>query len=463
VATPFVPSPLAGLSAGDRVLVRVLALVPPTNDALGAANAVAGATAAAATVAATRATAAGATAATLAAAQTAASAPNSGAAQIQAAAPSAAMARVGQPTSTNPAPQLVQAVSATSAPVAATAVQTPGLNPGVVRAAAGPAITPDPPPVMPTAMPAPAGAATAALAVSAETTAAETTASAAPPASAPPFEATVVGTSTTGQPILLAGQSLLTLRTASAPTGSTLVLQLADAGAAAATESTVSGQAAAPLPSLPELVRAAQTIGGAAQAAVTAAVPQPGPALAAQMLFFVSALQRGDLRLWMGDAARGALERAGRGAAVTKLAGELKRASDDAAPRSDGAGEWRGQTIPLSDGGAIQPIQLFLHRTNPDAEGGARDQAGGRPTRFLFDLELSQLGKIQLDGFAQPPRFDLILRTSRPLSDAIRTDIRQLFADQTSARGITGTVSFQVAPPIVPNAAPPVPRPGILV
>jgi hypothetical protein len=194
-------------------------------------------------------------------------------------------------------------------------------------------------------------------------------------------------------------------------------------------------------------------------------MPQPGPALAAQMLFFMTALQRGDLRAWLGDAARGALERAGRGTTVSKLAGELKRAADDAsAPRSTAAaGEWRGQTIPLSNGAAIQPIQLFVHRANPDESGGEHDQTGGKPTRFVLDLELSQLGRIQLDGFAQPPRFDLILRTSQPLSDAVRTDIRQLFADQMSARGLAGAVSFQVAPPIVPNARPPVPRPGILV
>ena len=482
------PPPLAGLAAGDRVLVRVLALLPPIGDATDGGAAVTGTNAAAVSATAARTTAAGTAAVTLADVEAGASLPNSSAAQVQTASLSQVAARAGQPGPAGPAALLAQVAAGVSAPVAPSAVQP------IVRAAAGPALTANPPPVTPAAptpVPAPipptAAAATPAGAASEATTPIATTpiaTTAAPPTTAAqaevaanavaptaaeteavptttPFDATVVGTSTGGQPILLAGQTLLTLRAASVPTGSTLVLQLAAAPRAAPPP--LPGLPAAALPSLSELVRAAQTVGGAAQTAMTAVVPQPGPTLASQILFYLTAVNRGDLRSWIGDAARTALDRAGRGATLGKLSSELKQASDSTT-RSSGAGEWRAQPpIPMSDGAAIQPIQLFVHRTNPDESGSGGDQGAAKPTRFLLDLNLSRLGTIQLDGLAQPPRFDLILRSAQPLSDPMRTEIRQLFIDMTSARGLNGQVSFQVAPPIVPNVAPAAPRPGILV
>jgi hypothetical protein len=192
-------------------------------------------------------------------------------------------------------------------------------------------------------------------------------------------------------------------------------------------------------------------------------VPQAGPALAGQMALFLSALQTGNLRNWIGEPARAALERAGRGAALSKVDGELKSASATLA-RSAAAGDWRSQGIPFNNGSAIVPIQLYVHQTKPDEDGKDPGQTGKAPTRFLLDLELSALGRIQLDALAQLPRFDLILRTPQALPEAVRNDLRLLFTDVTSARGLTGQVLFQVAPPIVPTgAATTSTRPGILV
>jgi hypothetical protein len=465
-APPAPDSPLSGLAAGERLLVRVLAVQPPTPaTTLGAPPAAtSGAAPATPTAAATTAAAATTTATSLATAATGAATPTSGAAQIQAAALGAAPARPGQPAVTNPTALATQQAAA-SAPTPA----APGAVPPIVRSDAGAVVRAEAPPAP--ATPLAATAAAPASATTAAAAAATASLDAAPAVAPAPFSATVVGTSTNGQPILLAGQNLLTVRAAAVPTGSTLVLALADAPGAAAAAADLAPPAALPaatLPSLPELMRAAQSVGGAAQAAVNAVVPQPGPALAAQAVFYLAALQGGDIRSWIGEPARAGLTRAGRGAALEKVGNELKQASDsETTSRSANAGEWRAQTIPLNPGPAgapIEPIRLFLHRSQADDSGNAGGgAAGGKPTRFLLDLDLSRLGKIQLDGFAQPPRFDLIVRSAEPLSDAVRTDLRQLFTDMTSARGLTGQVSFQVAPPIVPDVAPPAPRPGILV
>jgi hypothetical protein len=392
---------------------------------------------------------------------TAAGAPVSGAAQVQAASVPQGIARPAVPTQATAAATVPAQAASASGTVSAGAVLP------LQRGDGAGGFTAELPPEPATVATA-AQAATAATAGTATTSTAAANAAITPNATAGQFTATVVGTTSSGQPVLLAGQTLLTARAASAEPGSRLVLELASARAAALESTAPSApdpMLRSSLPSLPAVVAAAQVIGGPAQAALAALVPTPGPALAGQMAFFLSALQSGDLRAWIGDPARAALDRAGNGRAVSKLGNELKQASNAIDRDAAASGGWRGQMIPLSNGGAIQPVQLFVHQTQPDDKGNDADQAAGKPpTRFLLDLDLSALGHVQLDALAQPPRFDVILRTPQPLSETIRNDLRLLFTDMTSARGLTGSVSFQVAPPIVPTGTTAAaPRPGILV
>lgn len=367
-----------------------------------------------------------------------------------------------------------------SEPVAPQAPATAGTGvvanaaPGATTATTGTAVTAQPPAVVPSsvgaaattasASPQTAVGATAAPAGTIQAAPGATAATPATPSLAGTITATVIATSSRGQPILLTGQEVLTLRGASVAPGSTVELAVAGLRPTATiAEQTVGPQS--PLPSLPELVAAAQTVGGAAHAALAAAVPQPGPALAGQLLFFLSALQLGgDLRSWIGEPARTTLDRGGRSGPLARLGSELKESAEQSA-RSASGSEWRAFTMPLSDNGAIQPVRLYVHRREDDGGNGDGEEAGkGRSTRFLVDLDLSRLGRIQLDGLAQPPRFDLILRSDAPLPDAMRGELQGLFASVTTARGLTGAIGFQVAPPIVPAAVQATPaRAGILV
>ncbi|MBV8168470.1 MAG: hypothetical protein JO021_16870, partial [Alphaproteobacteria bacterium] len=451
------PSPLAGLPAGERLLLRVVSIAPPSTLSSAPTAAPTPTSAAVPAAPAAVAPAAGATAsATLATA--AAATPISGAAQVQAASAPQAGQRPVVATPLNPTTLAPQAAPTASGPVA------PGAILPIARGDGAAAFTAQPAPPTAAAVEAAAAATTAGATAS---TTAQTSAS--PVASTSTFSATVVGTSTTGQPILLAGQDLLTVRAAPIEPGSTLMLELAGRRPAMLAPGLPETQAATPLASVAELAAAAQATGGAAQAAISAVMPQPGPALAAQMAMFLSALQTGDLRAWIGEPARAALDRAGRTTTVSKVEGDLKRAAAaareaDAPDPANAAGTWRAQTIPFSNAGAIEPIRLFLHQTNPDDGNDAGKKAGGQPTRFLLDLDLSRLGRVQLDGFAQPPRFDLILRTETPLAEPTRLEILQLFANVTSARGLTGSLAFHVAPPIVPTeTGRATPRPGIVV
>lgn len=294
------------------------------------------------------------------------------------------------------------------------------------------------------------------------------TAAASPPAAAAEallapgnFAVIVVGASANGSAIVRAGGALLTLEGVSAPVNSALVLGPATARGAAPPAARIDNAAlAATLPGVAELITAANAAGGPAQAAMQAILPRLGPQMAAGMVFFMRALRTGDLGDWLGKDARTSIERSGRSSSVKKAAGDLERVA-----RANENSEWSAYPIPVGIGGQrVEPIRLYVRHAEEDGENAGVRPDQVKPTRFLIDLNLSRLGRIQIDGLARLPKLDLVLRSETALNATLQQPLRRLFADVTSARGIQGDMSFQVAPPIDPTVATPKKaRAGIMV
>jgi hypothetical protein len=93
------------------------------------------------------------------------------------------------------------------------------------------------------------------------------------------------------------------------------------------------------------------------------------------------------------------------------------------------------------------------------AERGRRRAAqhgrdGDPGTRLLIDVELTRLGRLQLDGLVQRRRFDLIVRARQALAPEMRRDIAAIFHEAREAAGLAGDIAFLatrdfLAPPIL--------------
>ena len=139
---------------------------------------------------------------------------------------------------------------------------------------------------------------------------------------------------------------------------------------------------------------------------------------------------------WPGGKAAIALDQAGRRDLRMRLdgdVGELRRLAD---PPS---GDWQVYVLPLVDGGLVRPVRLYLRRHGSTA---APSEQG---TRFVLDVDMSRLGAVQLDGLVRQQRFDLVLRSHRPIGAEMRQAITTLFRDSTSAVGLAGDVVFTTA------------------
>jgi len=246
---------------------------------------------------------------------------------------------------------------------------------------------------------------------------------------------------------------------ATAPGGPAANASLAPAAAETAAAGGRAGAATPPSPwlALDRAVEALrQTAVPAVAAAVDAAVPRPGAQLGSALALLMSALRGGDLRGWLGQDTLNEHTRL-KGAAATKaLADDFSQLSRLA--RND-SGDWRVFNLPVFDGGQQQQIRLYLKRRG--RQGGDAEM----PSRFVFELDFSRLGPLQLDGLAARGRFDLVVRSTAPLPESVRGEIGVLFGEVRQANDFKGEVYFQTVPAFTAAAAnqPPPRADGLVV
>lgn len=188
------------------------------------------------------------------------------------------------------------------------------------------------------------------------------------------------------------------------------------------------------------------------QATQTLVNISPSPASPAQMspamLFFIAAVRGGDLSQWLGERVTETLRREGRAPLLSRIAQESASLSRLAAEPL--AQEWRAVNLPMYHQGEMQKIALYYrHERAPDDGDDGKD--GLKGTRFVFDLSLSAMGRVQVDGLFRPvssagKRLDLVLRTEQTFSAQAQSDMRRLYAQALRDTQITGELSFQSDP-----------------
>jgi len=275
-----------------------------------------------------------------------------------------------------------------------------------------------------------------------------------PAAGASPATPSLVGvvtaTTNAGHPVLQTPIGTLTLEArATLPVGSRVVFQLVPdslprgaTGLPFESEALPSSLARA-WPEVEEAVRVLHesTLPGASGGPGALVIPQPGPRLASGLLFFIAALSGGDVNRWLGDRGTQALKDAGRGSLLARLGqdfGQLSRQVES------GGGDWRLFLIPMLDGNQVQQIRFF-ERHGSHKRGGRGDDQDGESTHFILEVELARLGDMQLDGLVRKQRFDLMLRTHRPLPEAMRSKITEIFNEANDIAGYVGSIGFQAS------------------
>jgi hypothetical protein len=169
------------------------------------------------------------------------------------------------------------------------------------------------------------------------------------------------------------------------------------------------------------------------------AQPQTMGALA---LFFLSVLRSGDVDAWIPPAVTGLLRAGGRGDILRAVSSDLTLAAKaEVLPLTQ---DWRSAVIPMLWNNQVYKLPLYYKQMKDDSDPG-KDRRN-RLLRFLFELRLSRMGDVQVDGFMQKERLDMILRTKSPLSIPMQSTMKQLYTKAVEKSHLTGELAFQFKP-----------------
>ena len=171
-------------------------------------------------------------------------------------------------------------------------------------------------------------------------------------------------------------------------------------------------------------------------------LPQASPELAATLTRMVSSLRLGQVGPVIGDTVMQILEKSGRGGLLSRLREDAQSARQTGGENND----WRSYQLPFLNGQEIEPVRLYLHHPENDDGEPDPDQA---TKRFLIDLDLSNIGPLQIDGLIGDQSLDLILRTTTPMPDNFMDDLNLVYITALEAVGKTGRLTFRHDEPLI--------------
>lgn len=182
------------------------------------------------------------------------------------------------------------------------------------------------------------------------------------------------------------------------------------------------------------------------------------------VLLLSAALRSHDLRRLVGEAESRRIEQAEGPGPLLRAAAEFTDLARAAGGEPVPTG-WRSVPLPFFDGRDIVPIVVFVQRQAPppdDAgdENEQKKQRGAKGgSRFIVELTLSELGPLQIDGFAQGARIDTVLRSRRALPVETRDALAARYAEVLAAAGLSGALGFQLqqGAPGLPHLGQPAP------
>ena len=166
-------------------------------------------------------------------------------------------------------------------------------------------------------------------------------------------------------------------------------------------------------------------------------IPQPNSQLTSNILFFINALKGGDVKSWIGSNAASLLSRI-QPQLLTQLNEDfavLARANMDPQPS-----EWRTAIIPFFTAMGLDQFQL--HTRTQSSQKKKMDTS----SRFIIDISLSRIGRLQLDGFLRKKRkrLDLIVRAQQALPREMHAEISKIYRSFLETSKISGQITFHI-------------------
>jgi hypothetical protein len=160
-------------------------------------------------------------------------------------------------------------------------------------------------------------------------------------------------------------------------------------------------------------------------------------------MLFLSMLKNGQIDEWIPAQMMNILRDTGRTNILKSLQNDqtmMARLENTPLPN-----EWRANIFPFWHDGQAHKLPVYYKSWDDKDE---QDQEKRRKKmRFLFDLNLSRMGAVQVDGFFQgeqdAPQLDMILRAEHKLSPPMQQKMKVVYTRAMERSNLNGELTFQ--------------------
>ena len=98
--------------------------------------------------------------------------------------------------------------------------------------------------------------------------------------------------------------------------------------------------------------------------------------------------------------------------------------------------------MPVATNDDIEPLRLYLKDRPPESENDPEQEKPGQ--RFVIEANFTRLGPYQFDGMVRDKHLTLMIRTMKPVDQAMRADMQALYTTALEALGLTGSIGYHV-------------------
>ena len=196
-------------------------------------------------------------------------------------------------------------------------------------------------------------------------------------------------------------------------------------------------------PAMDDLFNGLLQLSPQAAASLTRSLPSPANALqiAPAAMMFIAAVKAGDIGQFLGQQKIDLLQNAGKESILSRLTSG-GGAAQAAVPEAQSSSDWRAVPLPMFWEGEIHRVTLY---TRNESQQKQRDDENGGQTRFVFDLSLSRMGEVQIDGLLRDERLDLVVRTHHAFTEPMQQTMRQAYSAALNQTDLSGELNFQGA------------------
>ena len=169
----------------------------------------------------------------------------------------------------------------------------------------------------------------------------------------------------------------------------------------------------------------------------------PAPSISTALLTFLSALRKNDFDNWLGADNIRLLQSQGHDDLLKKAQAEFSQLGRQLTQSQPG--HWQPLFFPVAVDGNIQQLRLFIKRDRKQSN--TQDTKKQEDTRFVIEVDLTQLGELQMDGFVRTQdkelQFDMVIRSLSGLPRDVQEDIAQIYNNMGAITGYKGSLTFQ--------------------